>query len=416
MEHAARRPGRAGLRRRRHVRYALWLSTFLALTASVGILPVFRDRLQGYLGIDDRGFGLLFGLGPLVGVAGVVAAGVLLRRVGPVAMIRWALQGTAAGMLLLAAGGRQWLVALAGCVLCALWAGPLTIAASAYLTRLFPRDQRRILAFSLAVGGAAGIVFPLAAEGLLWLADRGPGFGPVFHFPFLLLAGVLAGASFAYRGRRPAAPWRAAPAWSWRLLLVPLPVAWLAVLIALHGAADTALFTWMPRFLGSSAFPARLFAPGLVLSAFSLAYLVARALLAALPDAWGRRALLVLPGLAGGSVLLLGILSRSYLLTAAGYVLGAFLWSAEFPAMLGTIARRNREHFGLANALSQVLGGPLLFVFVNGAGLATYRLGEPRMWLVMLALAGGFVLVGLGGAWWLARFGASLAAPKGAPR
>ena len=121
------------------------------------------------------------------------------------------------------------------------------------------------------------------------------------------------------------------------------------------------------------------------------------------PDEFGRRAFLVLPGLLGGGAFLAGVLSRDFWLTAGGYVLGAFLWSAEYPAMLGTLAGCGKRHFGLALALAQALTGLLTSAMVMGAGRTMACLGEDRSWQVMAALAGGFLLVGFGGGLWLAR-------------
>jgi cobalt/nickel transport system permease protein len=126
----------------------------------------------------------------------------------------------------------------------------------------------------------------------------------------------------------------------------------LAGLIGLHGTADTTLNIWMSRFLESRSFHAQPFAPGLVLSGFALSYLLSRAVLATMPDHFGRRAMMVLPGLVGGSIALGGILSRSYVLTAGGYVLGAFCWSAEYPTMVSAILRHDRRRFGAAMAVA----------------------------------------------------------------
>jgi hypothetical protein len=104
---------------------------------------------------------------------------------------------------------------------------------------------------------------------------------------------------------------------------LPAEALFLAALMSMHGAADSILHVWMARFLESDSFPAELLAPGLVLSGRALAYLRARGALAAIPDRIGRRAFFIFPGLIGGGVLIAGILSRSHLLTAGGYVLGA---------------------------------------------------------------------------------------------
>jgi len=176
-------------------------------------------------------------------------------------------------------------------------------------------------------------------------------------------------------------------------------------LMALHGAVDTSIFYWMPRFLGSAVFAATLVAPGLVMSGFSLSYLVSRSLLTLVPEHRGRRSLLVLPGLLGGGVLLAGILSRDYALAAGGYVLGAFLWSVEYPAMLGAVADQDKHRFAGAMALTQVLCGPLTSVLTYGIGVGAARLGEAALWQPMAAVAAGFLVIGLSGGGWVWRYG-----------
>ena len=409
MEPGARQRSGNAVRRRRHYRYALAVSLLFVLTQYVNVLPIFRDRLQSYLAVSGGHMALIFGIGPLAGALAVLAAGPMLNRVGPVRMIRLALLGQAAGMILVAACGGRWLPVLLGAAVCGLFAGPLAIAMSAYLTGLFPRDRRKILSLGLAVVGIGGITVPLAAELLLKLSAgaAGPSFGLALRGPFLALGTVLALASLGYRSRRAAAGRRVGPSrpWTGRQFLLPLPALWLVGLMALHGGADNAIYTWMPRFLDSGGFASHPLVPGLVLAAMALAYLVSRSLLAFVPEAWGRRALLVLPGLLGGGAFLAGVLSRSFWLTAGGYVLGAFLWSAEYPTMLGTLAGCGKRHFGPALALAQVLTGLLTSALVFGAGRSIGWLGDGNSWPVMAVLAGGFLLVGSGGGLWLARRG-----------
>lgn len=394
-------------RRQRHYRYAVTVSALAVLATYTGILPVFRAHLQGYLKIGDAQFGLLFSVAPLAGALAVLGGGVLLNRLGAVRLIRFSLWGVAAGMLLLAAAGARWPAMLAGVTLCTLAAGPFAIAMNAYLTRLFPRDRRRILALSLAMGSAGGIALPLLAELLLSLSARWPEitFGLILHGPFLIVGLVLVAAGFAYRGRPLAAhPARPAPSpWEWRQFRLPLPVAWLVVLLALHTATDCTLGTWMPRFLESRCFSTHPLAPGVVLAGMAAAYLVSRSGLTLLPESWGRRTLLVLPGLLGGGMFVTGVVTRSFGLTVGGYLLGAFLWSAEYPAMLGATAERGRRHFGTAMALAQVLSGLLTAVLIYGLGQWVAQQGEERMWQGMAVLGGGFLGVGLGGALWLAK-------------
>jgi MFS family permease len=393
-------------RRHRHYRYAVAVSALAVLANYVGILPVFRAHLQGYLTIGDAQFGLLFSVAPLAGALTVLASGFLLNRFGAVRLIRFSLWGVAAGLLLLTAAGRCWPAVLVGVTLSTLATGPFAIAMNAYLTRLFPRDHRRILSLGLAVGSAGGMALPLLAELLLSLSARWPAlsFGLILRGPCLLVGLILLTAGFSYRGRPVAAPHPARPEispWAWRQFILPLPVAWLVGLMALHTATDVAIFTWMPRFLDSRCFPRHPLAPGVVLAGMAAAYLVSRAGLAALPEAWGRRTLLILPGLLGGGMFVTGVITRSFGLTVGGYLLGAFLWSAEYPAMLGAAADRGRQSFGTALALTQVLSGLFTAAFVYALGQWVAHQGEERMWLGMALLGGGFLCVGLGGALWV---------------
>lgn len=393
-------------RRHRNYRYAVAVSALAVLANYVGILPVFRAHLQDYLMIGDARFGLLFSVAPLAGGLAVLGSGFLLNRFGAVRLIRFSLWGVAAGMLLLTAAGNCWPAVLVGVTLSTLATGPFGIAMNAYLTRLFPRDRRRILSLGLAVGSAGGIALPLLAELLLSLSARWPAisFGLILRGPCLLVGLVLLAAGFAYRGRplteHPARP--IPPPWEWRPFVLPLPVAWLVGLLALHGATDSAIFIWMPRFLDSQGFPSHPVAPGVVLAGMAAAYVVSRAGLAALPEAWGRRTLLILPGLLGGGVFITGVVTRSFGLTVGGYLLGAFLWSAEYPAMLGAMAERGRPHFGTALAMAQVLVGIFTAVLVYAMGQWVAHQGEERMWLGMAVLGGGFLGAGLGNALWVA--------------
>jgi MFS family permease len=368
----------------------------------MAVLPVFRDDLQHYLNINAERFGLLFSVGPIAGIACVLAGGALVRRLGPLRMIRWCLVGTAAGMAIVAAAGQRYALVLLGCTLCGALSGTLFLAVNVLLTRLFPRDRRRALALNLAVTCGGGIVFPIAAEGLLALARRGGqnAFGSVLRLPLLAVALLLtAGACFF----RPQAPPRPAHATRRRkqTFSLPPPVIWLAVLLAIHASVDTAVSTWMPKFLAGPSFAAPLAAPGIVLALFSLAYLVARSTLAMIPETWGHRRLMVLPGILGGGIFLAGLLSRNATLTATAYVVAGLCWSNEYPAMLAAASRTARLQFGQALAVVSVLSGLLNSAMLYGVGQVAGLRGESLMWQTMATLACGFIAVGLGGALWL---------------
>jgi len=400
----------AGHRTRRRLSYAAVITVVTVVASYRGVLPVFRSHLMEYLGIGDSRFGLLFSIGSLTGLGGVLFGGHLIDRWGPRRVIRICLVGMGCAMVLVALGGPHFLSFAVSAGVSGVFAAPLFVAVSAYLAKLFPRHQRRVISLNLALSSLGGMMFPILAEGLLYLSRRLQfvTFAQVLHLPFALTGTLLLCASFIYR-RKPlpaAAPPSAASSrrWQWRDLLLPPRAFMLACLISLHGTADTTLHMWMPRFLESRSFTSQLIAPGVVLSGFALAYLLARAALAALPDRIGRRAFLVLPGLAGGSILIAGILSRRYTLAAAGYVLGAFCWSVEYPTMVSMLIRNDKKRFGASMAVSGLLGGLMRFASMNLMGILIQRIGDQHMWKVMLIPAAGFPLVGIGGLAWLALF------------
>lgn len=388
------------------LRFAVATVVLVILCNAGRILPVFRDELQRYLGIGDQGFGALFSIGAATGIAAVVVGGALVDRWGPRRVLCWCFGGTAAAMALLALAGRNWRLMMIALGLQGIFSRPLIIAVTAYLMRLFPNNRRRALSLNLAAGSMAGIFFPTLAEGLLtlWRRVAAVSFAMIVHLPFVASALALALGSFLYRRRSAESAEEASASrrWHWRDLLLPRRTVFLVVLLALHGAADSILHVWMARFLGGGSFSSRPFAPGFALSGFAVAYLLARGGLALIPERRGRRSLMIVPGILGGGLLIAGILTRSYALTAAGYIGGAFLWSAEFPAILSVAVQQETERIGAVMALQQVICLTLTFVGVTGVGVVVARLGEAEMWRVMLVPAAAFPLVGLGSAcWWL---------------
>lgn len=392
---------------KRRLLYALVITVIAVVIGYTGVLPVFRGHLKEYLGIGDAGFGLLFSIGSLPSLISILLGGQLIDRWGPRRVIRVCIIGVGCAMLAVALGGQRFWIFLLAALLAGTFQGPLFIAISAYLGKLFPNHQRRVISLNLASASLGGMMFPLVAEGLLTLANRYPGidFRHILHVPFFLSGVLLFSLSFIYRKRLTVSGRRLAGKkmgdrrpWGWRDLLLPRRSLALAALISLHGAVDSSLNIWMARFLESASFPHHPVAPGLVLSGYSLAYLLSRGLLAMLPDSWGRRVLLIAPGMLGGAVFIAGLLSRSYIWTATAYVLGALCWSCEYPAIVSTLMRHDRRRFGAAMAMAGVITSIGMIIILNAMGLMTQRIGEEHMWKGMLMLACGFPIVGIG-AW-----------------
>ena len=367
------------------------------------VLAVFRDHLQAYLGIGLKAYGVLLSAGLVPGAIGALAAGVLIHRTAPRLVVRLALLGVGLGLALGAWPGPSYLRLAAAIVVSAAFAQALAVSVQAYAVNLFPHNRRRVLSATLVAVGGAGIFYALWAELLLgWQSDPAVSFGAILHWPFAVMAVVIAASSFLYRPTKGLGPRRLPQADKGGSGSVRKGVWMLVGLLALHGTVDTAAFVWMPRILASASFARPTVLPGVVMAGFSLAYVTSRRLLAVLPERAGRRALLVLPGLCGGGIFLGGLLSRDYTLTAAGYVLGAFCWSAEFPTFAAELSRRAGDRFALY--LSIVFTASSLGAFALSClmGALGESIPPDQLWRILLLPALGFPLVGLGGALWLA--------------
>ena len=373
----------------------------VALGGYLAVVPVFRQYLLEYLGIGDREFGLMFGLAAAAALVPALFAGWLADSWGARRVVRWSLVGCAVSLGLLAISGAWWIVMAGALALNRLFSVPLDLAANTFLVHLYPNRTRRIVSLNLAVRSASEMVVTTLCECWLKLVQALPAvsFAVVLHVPFAALAAVFAAGSFLYRGSENLPRLR----WSWRSLRLSRRSGALVALMALHGAADGTLFTWMPRYLGGPSFTETGFLkPGMVLSAFSLAYLVSRLGLAGVPEGSGRRLLMVAPGLVGGTLAIAGFLSGRYNWAALGYVVGGLCWSLEYPMMVSVMAEVERERFGSALAVASLATAALGALAVSLAGQAVALLGPERMTGVMVALAGGFPIVGAGGALWLA--------------
>ncbi len=391
----------------RRLAYAGLTIALLALGNVTGMLSIFRDALQSHLGISIDRYGLLLSIGSVPGIFGALLAGRIVDRQGPRPVLRGCLLGAAVGMAAVGVADR-WLFLLAAVGAIGLFMAPLHVAVQAYLVRLFPLHRRRVLSLSLVAVGIAGMGFPLLAEGLLHLQRASPAvsFGQVLHVPFLGVAGVLAAGALLYRRRSSGGLPAAAAAREDSLPHRRGRGAWLLIgLMALHGACDMSAHLWLPRVLDSASYVRRVFVPGAVMAAYSLAYVLSRGVLALLPERWGRRFMIVAPGLLGGGAFLAGVLARSQAAAAAGYVLGALCWSIEYPALLATLAGDGQRRFGTALGALAVASGLATFALANLMGLIARALPESSLWVILLLPAAGFAVVGAGGAAWIWRFG-----------
>ena len=390
-------------------RYIYFGATVLigALSSYSQVLSVFRDQLQDYLNIGLRKYGLLLSAGAIPGAIGALGAGVLIHRAHPRAVIRLALVVGAVGLGLIAWRGPSYQRMIIAAMIVAASGQALFISIQSHVVELFPQQRRRALSVYLVVVSAVGVLYPVWAEFLLERSRNDPAvdFGSVLHWPFGVVAILVIAGSFLYRQGKARSPTsdpqgaggagEAAPRWSELWPLVGM--------LVLHGTVDTACWTWMPRVLDSPSFTEMPYLPGHVMAAFGLAYVVSRSMLALMPDHFGRRSMLVLPGICGGGLMLAGVLSRDYTFTVAGYVGGAFLWSFEMPAITAEISRRAGRRFGLVISVGSVVGGVGVFLLTNAMAWLGAALPREQLWRILLLPAAGFPCVGIWGAIWLWR-------------
>jgi hypothetical protein len=324
----------------------------------------------------------------------------------------------------LAAWAPVWPVMLAATVVIGSSRAALIIALQSYLVARFPRRRRRMISVTLVALSVLSALVPLLAEGLKALAatSNSVPFAAVLHVPFALgVLPMLAGAVLMARHREPRVaredgPGRPAPALRG---MFSLPAACLPViaLATLHVACDSAQNAWLPRVLESRAFEATPVPPGVAASLVSVAYVVSRALFSLVPDDRARGVSLVAPGLLGGVVALTAVATGNQLLASAGIVLGAFLWSVEYPAILGELAHMSPHRFAMAQALVMLLAGLAGFGLATMTGWLGTLLGEERLAFVYMGVLAGYPLFGIGAALWIRRGGldAAVTARRGEP-
>ncbi len=387
------------------LQYAIVTVAALLVCQSFMMIPIYRSRLIEYLAVSNAIFGLVLSLRWTAGVISVLPAGALVDRFGPRRIIRIGLLGAGISMLMIALSSTYLFILLPAVFFYGMFLLPLGIAVNNYLIRLFPNNRRRAISLNFAGSSVGVLFFPALAEYMLSLSTEcaAVSFAMIYHGPFLATGLVALILSALYRKRaslRLKTNASSQEPFSFKHLLVQRRVHPIILLTAAHGTTDTLIFMWMSRFLESNSFASMPIGPGYVLSAWSVSYLVSRTILGLIPDRFGRRALMILPGIMGGTVFICGILSRNYMLTAGGYVLGAFLWSAEFPVMLSRLADEEPERFGAAMSLNMFLVSILSTAAIPLFGKLVDLTPGESMWKLMLIPAAVFPCIGIGAFIW----------------
>jgi MFS family permease len=396
---------------RQRLRVAVALIVLTAVATASGVLPILRGSLQAHYGLSNVMFGFLVSFGSLAGAAGALVTGPLVDRRGPWFVFRLSLAGGAAGYAWGAVAGGLWLMVAALAAIYFFYYG-MAIAAQAGLVALYPEGRRRVITAYLVGGALIGIAIPLIGEAQLRAVTAGRlSFATVLHGSFAFASLFLLAGLWWLRRQGALAP--KAPAESKAGGPGGLAVSGLWVLVAIavwHCCNDAVAYVWLPKILAGPSYVSQAILPGTVMALFSVGYLVSRLGLGLMPERKWRRRLLVAPGIAGGLVLLAGLLTRTQAGAAVGYVAGGLCWSLEYPVAVSVMAGDRR--FGRAMGIFNVVQGVLCFVLPTALGGVVDGLQAAgradRTWLVMTVPAVGFMLNGLLGWYWVRRHGRQL--------
>ena len=125
----------------------------------------------------------------------------------------------------------------------------------------------------------------------------------------------------------------------------------------------------------------------------NVAYLITRSLLSLLPEGMGQRAILILSGPIGGSLLLVMLWQGNALSVPLIYTLASLFYAAEFPVLLSEISSRSMAHFAAVMSAGYLVSNPVSFLLMKGTGRLVDTTGDFRVALSVAAC--GFILFGL---------------------
>lgn len=352
----------------------LILLAVLVIPAGYGHLAVvvMGPQLQGHFDISSLQQGMLLTAAVAGALPALLVVGPMSDRWGAQKTIRVGLLGM--GMAFMLCGLTTSVILFAiGLGLMGFFFTDLAVSIPAYLVRLYPDHQRRALAVVFTVFNLPQIFLPSILDRLMTAFPDN--FSLVFHLPYLGIGIVLVVGQLLFAGA-PADP-KHGPAVKLREGLKQLmhPTLLIVVLLcALHAGGDNTFHYWFPTYYKTQFSPPLPLRPGDVVALVAVAYSIVRSLMVLLPEGRGQRALLVLPGLIGGSLLATLIWLNRPLLLAIGYPISAFIWCAHYPAALSEASSRAKKYFAsflavntlamqVATAVVVLSTGALLNVF-----------------------------------------------------
>lgn len=379
---------------------ALAISALALLLASLAVyafvaFPVYAHDAQQYFGISEGRLGFLLSSGAIGSLFSLLLVGPATDRLGPRRMLQICLAGTGAAFVV-AGLSRSLLFFQAGLILAGFFGAAEAVSLPTFLICLYPRARRRMVTVSLISLALPGIVLPVLAERLLAMADAGAlSFATALHGPFLVGGIVLVAGqfllSFAGHAGEEDVPDGDRPEFRLRSVLTA-PALLIILMATLHAGADNAIYGWLPKFLQSewNTLP---IGTGIMLGLYSAAYSISRLGLASLPEGWGQRTFLVLPGPIGGILIISAIWFGGPLMVALAYPIAAFFISVEYPTLLAEIRESSPARFSAIYGASVWTTSLLTILNVNLIGQVGQRMGDLRVGLTIAAL--GFIAFGI---------------------
>jgi len=403
---ADRRPTPPPAGRGRSVATILCLVTF-SNYAPCAII-VLAPRLLSHFGITTVGQIIPFISGMIASLPALLILGPLSDRYGAMRILRIAFVGLGLAYALCAIG--QGLVLfVTGLALIGFFGVGVALCVPAYLVRLYPASQRKALSVALTVFAVPAVIVPGAVDRLVTMLPEQ--FPLVLHLPFAAVACVLLAGQFLLAR----APSDVDPTHLFNLReglrqLFQPTILVIALLAILHGASDSTFCCWFPMYMRRH-FGETPLLPGEVLGLAALAYVIARVLLAMMPEGFARRFMLRAPGIMGGSILLVCLWSNSPLLLCIGYPVASFVWAAEYPAAVAEASTRVPSYFTSFLAAKMIvsqfctagliaLTGVMMSIFGVGEVAGTFLGGAAPPWLpdtraAMTLPPLGFILFGV---------------------
>ena len=367
----------------------------LAMVASYGFaaFPIYAHGAQEHFGITEGRLGLLLSSGAIGSLFSLLLVGPATDLLGSRRMVRACLAGS--GLAYLVCGiGRSLLSLQIGLMLTGFFGAANAASLPAFLICQYPAWRRRMVTISLVAIAAPGVAFPLIGQWLLAGVDAGAmGFAPALHLPFLAAGIVLVAGQFALHLGRVADEAGGGPPADFSLRsILTVPALVIIACAMLHAGSDNALYGWLPTFM-ERRFSFLPIGTGLVLGLYSAAYAIARLILAALPEGFGQRAFLTLPGPIGGGLVIAAIWLGGPLAIGIIYPLVGLLVALEFPALLAEIRETTPARFSAVYAASIWSGNLLSIANANLIGQIGQRIGDLRIGLTLTAC--GFIAFGI---------------------